>query len=337
LTVPLVARVGVYPHRADSTVEWERLRLTEAGCRYLFREVDEALPDLGAVSEAFAVIGGDGKWESQHFEQLRHCKLFVSCSVGLDDVDVRSATRHGIMVCNMPDLCTSEVADHTLALMLACVRKIPALNGRIHDGIWDRDLLEPMPRLEGKTVGLVGYGRIGRAVADRARAFGMKVAAHDPLVDPTSTSHASVAFVELEALCSASDIVSCHVPLLPETYHLIDEQEFRSMKTSAYFVNTCRGGIVNEPALIAALTSGWIAGAGIDVLEIEPPSADHALMRLANVILTPHAAGFSNEVVDDIPRRAVAEVVAVLRGGTPSEGTWVNRAGLERGPSERLE
>jgi D-3-phosphoglycerate dehydrogenase / 2-oxoglutarate reductase len=326
MTKPLVVRIGVYPHRVESTIAWERAALAEAGVDYRFVRPATVAEQIEAVRPADAVISSGGIWTEEVLGQMERCKVIVACGVGLDRVDLPAAARHGIMVCNMPDLCTDEVADHAFALLLACVRKVPRLHNRVVGGTWDRVLLEPMPVLRGKTLGLLGFGRIARAMGERARGFGLEVVAYDAYITPESAAAGGATLVDLETLARRSDIVSCHLPLTEETAGMLDEGFFRRMKPTAYFINTSRGGVVDEAALPRALREGWIAGAGLDVLAREPAPPDHPLLALENVIVTPHAAGFSDEVVDRIPRLAVAEALAVVRGGTPRPIAWANRA-----------
>jgi D-3-phosphoglycerate dehydrogenase len=327
---PFVVRVGVYPHRVEQTTQWEEAALAEAGVAYRFLRTATPEEQVAAVRDADAIITGGGAWPAAVLQTPGRCRLLVACGVGMDRIDLAAASARRIMVCNMPDLCTDEVADHAMALLLACVRKVARLHGRVAGGRWDRALLEPMPRLRGKTLGLLGFGRIGRAVAERARGFGLRALAYDAYVSPAAAQSAGATLVDLPTLLAESDIVSCHLPLTAETAGVLDEAAFRRMKPSAYFVNTSRGRVVDEAALIRALREGWIAGAGLDVLAQEPPAADNPLLAMENVVVTPHASGFSDEVVDLIPRLAVAEVLAVLRGGTPRPIAWANRGAFER-------
>lgn len=308
----LVVRVGVYPHRVDQTIGWERSALASAGVAYEYRDVDA--PDLDAILEtADVVLVGGGQWSAARISRLSRGVKLISCTVGLDHIDVQAAHDAGITVVNMPDLCTDEVADHTMALILACIRKVALLNNQVHGGIWDRTLLEPMPRLRGKTLGLYGFGRIGRAVAERARGFGMEIVATDPYVDQQVAAESGVPLVEMGRLCAVADIVSIHTPLTPQTKHAFGRPQLRALKPTAYIVNTSRGSIIDESELIAALQERRLAGAGLDVLESEPPDINSPLRTLANVVLTPHAGGFSDEVVDNIPRLAVDAAIRTLQ------------------------
>jgi len=322
-----VVQAGIYPHRTEQMIAWTRAALERAGYRYTFlttlsgSAADEALADADAV---IAVIGE--RWDANQFSRLERCRLFVSPGVGLDAIDLEAAARAGIAIVNQPESCTDEVADHTFALLLGCVRKVPWLSARVQGGTWDRTTFEPMMRLRGKTLGLVACGRIGRAIARRAAAFGMRVIAYDPYVDPALVEPLGVELVSLDRVFAESDIVSCVAPLTPETRGMLGERQFGAMKKDAIFTNTSRGAIVDEADLLWAIDSGRLAAAGLDVLAQEPPDMANPLLHRPNVLVTPHTAGFSDSVVDDLQRLAVEEILTVFRGGLPSEIAWANRS-----------
>lgn len=318
-----IVRVGAYPHRVEETTRWEGERFAERGYLYRALSVSEATHAKPPLSKAHGLIVGGGNWDAEILAGLESLRLIVSCSVGTDWIDLEAASRNGIRVCYMPDLCTDEVADHTLALILACVRKVSFLDRRIRAHCWDRELLEPMPRLRGKTLGLVGYGRIAVAVATRARAFGLTVLASDPNVQ-----EADVPLVALDELFELSHIISCHTPLTSATARLIGRDQFRRMQPGGYFINTSRGAVVDEDALFEAIRDGQLLAVGLDVLTEEPPAPDHPLLHLPNVVNTPHAGGFSDEVVESIPRRAVDEVIAFFEGTGPNPSVTANPAFL---------
>lgn len=322
-----VVQAGIYPHRIDEMIAWTRAALERDGYRYTFLrtlhgpEADAALADADAV---IAVIGE--RWDAGQFARLERCRLFVSPGVGLDAVDLEAAATSGIAVVNQPDSCTDEVADHTMALLLACVRKVPWLSARVKGGTWDRTLFEPIPRLRGRTLGLVALGRIGRAVARRAHAFGMRTIAYDPYIDPALAAEVGTELVSLDRVFAESDIVSCVAPSTSETRGMLGERQFGLMKPGAIFTNTSRGAIVDEVDLLWAIDSGRLGAAGLDVLAQEPADPANPLLDRPNVLLTPHAAGYSDQVVDDLQRLAVEEIARVLTGGLPSESAWANRA-----------
>lgn len=245
------------------------------------------------------------------------CRMVSRYGIGLDNIPVEHATRLGIVVTNVPDFCLDEVAEHTLALILACARRVVAFAQATHSGVWDLQGVTPMRRLGGQTVGLVGYGNLGRAVAARAHALGLKVLAYTPRLAVDAAAPWGRATNDLDELLAQSDYVSLHAPLTDETRGLIDAAALRRMKPTAYLINTARGAIVDEDALYQALREGWIAGAALDVLSQEPPSPDHPLLGLDNVIVTPHAAFYSQEAIADLQTRAARHVAQALTGEVP--------------------
>ena len=260
-------------------------------------------------------------------EGAERCVTVARYGVGLDNIDVDAATELGMVVTNVPDYCFEEVSDHTLALLLAHARRIPAYRDETRSGGWDRNSIGPLRRLSSQTIGLVGYGRIGRRVAEKASAFGMRVLASAPSREP-GTTEVPVEFVGLADLLAQSDYVSLHAPLSAATRHLLGPSEIAAMRPGAYLINTARGGLVDTAALVAALESGRLAGAGLDVLESEPPDPADVLRRIESVTLTPHAAFDSEDAVHAVATRAAHHAVAVLAGEVPE--TIVNPEVLGR-------
>jgi D-3-phosphoglycerate dehydrogenase len=260
-------------------------------------------------------------------DALAGLRVIGRYGIGVDNVDVDAATRRGIAVLNTPGFCAREVADHTMMLLLACARKLRMLDGMMHRGAWGRDQASPMPALYRQTLGLVGFGQIAREVALRALAFGLTVVAHDAYVAPEEMTRRGVRpAASLEALLAAADFVSIHAPLTAETRHLMGEAQLRAMKPTAFLINTARGPLIDERALVFALREGWIAGAGLDVFEREPPPAEHPLLALDNVLLTPHVAGLSDEGQETCRRRLAAAMADVLSGGWPAGSELCNPA-----------
>ena len=250
---------------------------------------------------------------------LDRCKVIALGSVGVDSVDVAAATARGILVTNVPDTFIEEVADHAMMLILATFRRLTTMDRMVRDGRWreGRPLLSRFPRLMGQTLGFVAFGHVARAVAVRARAFGLRLIAYDPYIEELVITGHGVEPVGLTELLQRSDIVSMHAPATADAHHLLTEHHFRLMKPEAIFVNTGRGPTVDEPALIRALTEGWIAAAGLDVLEQEPPKPDNPLLRMDNVILTPHVASASARMDPERRRRVGQEIALVLSGRWP--------------------
>jgi D-3-phosphoglycerate dehydrogenase len=261
---------------------------------------------------------------------LERCKIIALGSVGVDSVDIAAATAKGIPVTNVPDTFIEEVADHAMTLILSTFRRLVVQDKIVRDGRWKegRPALLKLPRLMGQTLGFVAFGHVARAVAMRARPFGVRMLAYDPYVEELVMSPYGVEPAGLSELLRQSDIVSMHAPSTPDAHHMLREEHFRQMKKTAIFVNTGRGPTVHEPSLIKALEEGWIAAAGLDVLEQEPPETTNALLKMENVILTAHVASASARF-DPVRRRRVgAEIALALTGRWPR--SCVNPGVLEK-------
>lgn len=283
--------------------------------------------DVDAIMFCFAQVPG---------EVLRaapNCKVASRYGIGVDNLDIPACTELGIVVTNVPDYCMDEVADHVMGMLLAFNRKILKHSAAVKAAGWTSVVLtDTMHRLRDTTLGIAGMGRIGRVVAARARAFGMAVLAHDPFVSQEQAPE-GVRMVGLGEMLEASDFVTLHAPLTPETTGLIGREELRLMKTDAFLINAARGPLIDEPALIEALRDGEIGGAGLDVLEEALPPDDHPLYGFDNVIITPHTAFYSQASTLELERRTAAEVVRVLNGERPEnlvnpEVLGRSRAGL---------
>ncbi|MGQ9781865.1 MAG: C-terminal binding protein [Nitrososphaeria archaeon] len=258
--------------------------------------------------------------------RIRHIKVISIYGVSPDSVDVRAAREYNIVVANVPDYGTSEVADHTMALALSLLRKVPMLDkalrnvgwGRTRESInYVRENFGEIRRLNTLTFGLLGFGRIARAVAERAKAFGFRVVAHDPYVSDELFLKMDVEKMSFENLLKESDVLSIHVLLTEETRHMIGEQELNKMKKGVYIVNTSRGAVFDQRALIRALQEGQVAGAALDVFEREPIESDNPLLKMENVIVTPHIAWYSEESMIDQQRKTALNVRRVLSGEHP--------------------
>ena len=266
---------------------------------------------------------------------LERCKVITLGSVGVDSVDVAAATAKGIPVTNVPDTFIEEVADHAMMLILATFRRLVVQDRMVREGRWKegRPQLLQIPRLMGQTLGLIAFGHVARAVAMRAKPFGVRILAYDPYIEELVMSPYGVEPASLTQVLQQSDIISMHAPATPDAYHLLKEEHFRLMKPTALFINTGRGPTVDEPALIKALEQGWIAGAGLDVLEQEPPVSVNPLMKMENVILTAHVASASARFDPARRRRVGQELALVLNGQWPR--SCVNPSVLERGNLRR--
>jgi D-3-phosphoglycerate dehydrogenase len=280
------------------------------------RKSEEALE---AVREADVVMIGGFRVDAAMIGAMERARVICGFGHGFEGVDVDAATKAGILVTNAAEICHLEVANHAAALILALNRKVVQYDRAMRQGVWDRPAGRPITPLDGETAGLVGLGAIGQALARRLQPFGLRVIAYDPYTEEHPARELGVRMVgDLHSLLSESDWVSVQVPLNGETRHMLGEREFRAMKRTAYFVNCCRGGVVDEAALTRALQGGWIAGAGLDVFEQEPTDPANPLLRLENVIATPHAGGESTESAALSARVASRQAAAVLRGEWPN-------------------
>ena len=254
-------------------------------------------------------------------EEIDAAQAIVSFGHGFNHIDHNAATEQGVMVVNSAGFCTEEVSNHTLMLLLACAKKLTHLDGLVKAGKWDaRTRLEitPMAPVDGRTLGLVAFGNIARATARKAKVFGLEVIAYDPYVQPWIAKEYRVELVpSLDELARRSDFVSMHTPLNDETRKLVSTAFFKAMKPTAYFINTCRGPTVDEAALIKALEDGEIAGAGIDVFEVEPTPGDNPLLRFDNVTVTPHSAGTSDNSRVAVQAQVGQEAARLLKGQWP--------------------
>jgi D-3-phosphoglycerate dehydrogenase len=283
---------------------------------------------ISACSEADAVIALGIRitpgyiFSLKVIENLNKCRLIALTGIGYDNVDISAATEKGICVANVPYYCLEEVSDHAMALILACARKFYQLLPDIKSGKWSTQAdylsaLKPLHRLSGQTLGLIGFGNIARTLVPKARAFGFRIIAYAPHVPSILFETFKVESVELDKLLEESDFVSMHTTLTTGNKHMMGLPQFKKMKPTAYFINTARGELVDERALYTALSEGLIAGAGLDVLESEPPGLDNPLLKLSNVLITGHFAYYSEESREELFRWPWEEVARVLQGEWP--------------------
>jgi D-3-phosphoglycerate dehydrogenase len=287
------------------------LELIERPCA-----TEEELIEHGRGVDALMVVAEPVT--ARVISELHGLRVITRFGAGLDNVNVEAATRAGVQVTYVPGASVEEVSDHTIAMIFSLARGLPVLDASVRAGEWAMPAdMPPLRRLRGQTLGIVGVGRIGGAVARKARALGLEAVAFDPYASAASLAEAGIEPLPLDDLLGRADHVSVHTPLTPETRHLIGAREIAVMKPTATLVNVARGGVVDQAALAEALAAGHLRGAGIDVQEEEPPSCDEPLRRLPNVILTPHAAHYSQESMDDLRRSAIEDVAAVLDGRAP--------------------
>ena len=298
----------------------ERSVLESAGFRVVLHNCKTAEELKEAGREADAVLVQFAQITEDVMKAWERCQIIVRYGIGYDNVDIRAAEKLGIQVCNVPDYCMDEVADHTCALILASLRKLLPFHESIRRGEWSVEgIARPMKSFANTTIGVVGFGRIGRNVCRRLAPFGFRIMVYDPYLKPgMESAFGAVRMESLEDLLRESDVVSLHLPLMPETRHLIDEQALRLMKPHAVLVNTSRGGLVDTAALARALRGKALGFAALDVFEEEPLPPDHPLRSCDNVLFTPHAAFYSDESLLRLQRQAAEEIVRWFRGEPPA-------------------
>ena len=274
-------------------------------------ELLEAVEDADGLLVCYAPV------TQRVIERASRCRVIARYGIGVDNVDLQAAAARGIVVTNVPDYCIEEVSDHALALILACARRVVHLDRLVHTGRWDPKDALPIRRLQGQVLGLVGFGKIPRRVAAKAAGVGLLPVTFDPFVDAATCAAHGAKKVDLSTLLTEADFVSVHAPLTAQTRGLIGDAQLRRMKPTAFLINTARGPVVREAALVKALQAGWIAGAALDVVETEPLPPTHPLMTLPQVLLTPHVAFYSQESMQELQRKAAEEVARVLTGHAP--------------------
>lgn len=272
---------------------------------------------IAACRDAHAILTATAPFTRRVIAGLEEALVICRYGIGVDTVDIPAATEQGIIVANVPDFCFDQVADTAMSLILSVPRKVHLLNNLIHRGIWKRDVAKPVHNFRGATLGLFAFGNIARNVCRKAEAFGFRIIAHDPYVAPESVREYPVTLVDFDTLLRESDLLSIHAPLTHETHHEFNEAAFRRMKPSAYFFNLGRGPIHDQRALFRALSEGWIAGAGLDVLEKEPPDPADPILTLDNVVFTPHYASYTEEAYHELRVKTAENAAAVLRGEFP--------------------
>lgn len=294
-------------------IEPEREEFQRVGARLILTQIREEEELIQACGEADGIISQYALLTRRVLEHLDACKVIARYGVGVDSIDLKAATELGIIVANVPDYCVDEVVNQVIALALALTRKITFLNQKVKSDQWDFRQGMPIYRVRGKILGLIGSGRIGQEVGKRMSAFGVRVIAFDPYVKSLD----GIELTDLDTLLKTSDFISIHCPLNPSTHHLIGEKEFHRMEKRPLILNTSRGSIIDEKALIAALQEGRISGAGLDVLEKEPPDSQNPLLKMDNVILSPHIGFYSEESIGELKRRTAQNISDVLTGKWP--------------------
>ena len=274
---------------------------------------------IKAAKDADAILTDAAKMTRRVIDTLVKCKVIVSYGIGYDHIDVDAATDNGIPVVNIPDFCLEEVSNHAIALLLICAKKLIFMNDGTKSGHWAerKQAQAPMGSISGQTLGIVGCGKIGRLVARKAQCFDLKVLGHDPYLSKSTAMECGITLVSLSELLSEADYISVHTLFNQGTRHLIGEKELRRMKSSAFLINTSRGSVIDEVALIKALEEKRIAGAGLDVFEQEPVDLNNPLLKMNNVVITPHSAYYSDNALKRLRTSVGKEAARVLSGKWP--------------------
>lgn len=272
---------------------------------------------IPVIEDADVVLFTDVTFDRNVLDSLKQCKLIIRYGIGFDNIDWKYAAEKGIIVCNAPNYGVTDVAEHALSLILACAKRIIYMNDCVRDNFWSTGAMGQSIRLAGKTVGFVGFGKIARCVCKRTNAFDTKALVYDPYVDDASLAAFNATSVDLDTLLQESDFISLHLPLNPNTRHMIDMDAFKKMKESAVIINTSRGGIIKEADLIDALEQGLIAGAGLDVFENESGNLDQRILNHKMVALTPHVAWNTVEAGAALHKEVTDNVLRFLDGNRP--------------------
>ena len=288
-----VALVDLHLVPAVPVPTWVEERLASEGIEFVFHrcKTTEELAQYAGDADVVWVFSGRRVVNAGNLHVLKACGAIVRSGLGYDNIPAAEATAQGILVVTTPEI-VGPVAEHAITLLLTVIRQIPRHDRHTHAGAWNRGLVPPGHLIEGATLGLVGFGRIPRHMVGKLAGLGMLYLAHDPYVGPEAMAELGVRKVELDELLHKSDFVSLHCALTDETRHMIAERELRMMQPHAILVNTARGEVIDEPALCRALKEGWIAAAALDVMEKEPPDQDNPLLRMDNVVVTPHMSAY---------------------------------------------
>jgi len=312
------------------TLELTKTIFNRAGIEFEALQTRDADAIVAEARSAEALIVGMARIDEKLIARLERCKVIVRLGVGFDNVDLAAATARQMMVVNIPDFCTEEVSDHAIALILMIARRLQAGQKAVRDGKWGPMAIDftSFRRLNQMTLGLYGFGRIARGLAEKARGVRMNCVACDPFVTKDEMTAAGVSKVEMAELLAKSDFLSLHSPLTKETEGAFGIEQFRAMKRTAWILNTARGPVIREDELVKALDEGLIAGAALDVLAKEPPEKTNPLLGRENVIVTPHMGSWTLDSRDDLQTKGAEEVVRALSGKTPLN--VVNREVLAR-------
>jgi len=319
-------KVVITDYEYETTANEERI-IKEAGGTLFPTQCKTEEDIIEVAHDAVGLIVQYKQITSRIMDALKNLRVISRYAVGVDTIDVAAATERGIYVANVPYYCQDEVSDHVIAMLMSFSRKIIVADRFVKSNNWDFKLTKPIHRSASTVVGFVGFGKIPKNLASKLRALGFDLIAYAPRTDQKTMAHYGVRKVEFEDIFNHSDFVSLHVPLNDKTRGLIGPSQLSKMKPSAYLINTARGPIVDEAALVNALQKGEIAGAALDVVEKEPINPDNPLLKMENVIINPHMAWYSEEAQTELQTRAAENVASVLKGGVPKY--WFNQKAIQ--------
>lgn len=291
--------------------------LAEVGAKLLEAKTGSEEELLALVPQVDAILTCFAQVPASVIRAGQKLQVVGRYGIGVDNIAVDEATRLGIPVTNVPAYCLDEVAEHAMALLLACARGVARYHVAVHEGNWSLQTAMPLFRVRGRTLGILGFGKIGQTMAEKAKAFGLQIIAYDAMMPTEAVRQKGAEPVSLDVLLARSDFVSIHTPLTPETRGLLNAARLRCMKPTAFVINTARGAIIDLDGLLQALREGWIAGAALDVFVPERLPADHPLLAMPNLIATPHVAFYSEESVLELEVKAAQNVAAILSGRRP--------------------
>lgn len=314
-------------HTIFPDLEIERREVEDAGGELVIARSQSEEDMIEVVKDADAIVTTYAEVTKKIIDATEKCKIIVRTGIGVNNIDIPAATKKGIYVANVPDYCFDEVSDHTVSLAVILSRQILAFDKKVKNNDWNLEGVKPILAMRGQKFGLFGFGNIPREVARKVKVFGFEVLAYDPYIKPDIAKDLGVKLVNIETLFRESDFISLHAPLTEETKHIINEDTLKMMKSTAYLINTSRGPLVDEKALYTALKEEWIAGAGLDVMEQEPPSTDNPLLTLDSVIITPHTAFASDKSNVLLREKAIQEAIRGANGKQPNH--WVNKKAMK--------
>lgn len=300
-----------------SSTEPEALVLEKVGASLLIAETGSEQELIKLAPEADAILTCFAQVTSKVVQAGKKLQIIGRYGIGVDNIAVDEATRLGIPVTNVPAYCLDEVCEHALAFFFALARHVCSYDAAVRAGNWELKTGMPMFRMSGRTLGILGFGKIGQTLAAKAQGLGLNLIAHDPFLPAGVFAQHQTESVGLDELFSRSDFISVHMPLSPQTRHMVNQDLLRKMRPTAFIVNTSRGGVIDQSALLLALQDGWIAGAGLDVFEPERLPPDHPLLHAPNLLTTPHVAFYSEESVVELEIKAAQNVADILSGRRP--------------------